>query len=436
MTQNWRLTEVRFCHRTAKEFFDTNQEGRQFLRDYHTFFEDSTFLDPAVNIVRMSLCRLNDQDEVDGYMHERVLMMVAGFLDMEYRDEPHLRPAVALLDYFDEQVQSIYQKLGPKHNDDHWCRHWWTKPIFDRLRCPKPVLSPVKYERHLIPAEYEPNDLVTLCAIICNLWYVQGVLESTKISPSKAKQLACCVASPQEDDHKSWYVWGWYQVDLLKRLMELGADPDIRVLASIWSEVLCFMYNTKFNFPSGGTRRDKRDDECYIAVIDAFLKAGADPEQRFTYDALYHRMEGLFFKVCFEIDFDHLPLLGQNNKAEYCGCVGPSSTGTSVLGTLRAAPRVRFQFTQWSKRHRQWSKPSSRWSHGRCKIWGDEGVCMSNEEVEELYGMLRVALNTPASRDHYPIRPLADWSKATFMDECNLCQKVLTIPLDGFTEVE
>lgn len=208
--------------------------------------------------------------------------------DFSPTDDTVLETSIARMNEYDAVLTEVWQKTSSHLGDSHWYQDWICHknelPRFDTWR---------------------PDDFLSLAAFYDILWYVEGVLESSRISIEKANKLACCAAVLRDDSH---YVYGmigdWRVVDLLLKLLQYGMEPNKGPGDSIWKILLAFLYLDKFNQTS--SYRETSPAESYVAhVIETFLNYGADPHPIVTLEPFLFESEdtqscAFKFEICMD----------------------------------------------------------------------------------------------------------------------------------------
>ena len=305
---NWSDVKVQFSHRTAKDFMEKTDVGQLFLRNCNSFPRYQALLDSATHVVYMDICRLQEKNE---YMKNHAYWVMAYARKVAAEYEGNLHSLTALMDNLDDQIQSIFQQFEPTKRELHWCQKWIPKPSSMKVSC---YHGRLPQDVNIYPAEGDPDDFLSLCACAHVYWYVEEKLKANVISPSKASQLALCCgfhksigysSLQQHTERAEWYYEDGTDIRLLATLMHLQADPTVGTSISIWQAALGCIYRAKCAFV--GFSRGTLSDEEYLSVIDAFLQAGADKDQKLILEVeIYEPEEPYWFVV--EVNIHDLPL--------------------------------------------------------------------------------------------------------------------------------
>ena len=130
--RNWRLVAVKFCHRTAREFFEADTAGREFMGFGHPMKQNCQFLNIAVCLAEMALCRLTDLTSLRIYMSKIINSMFEDMLSLQSydsgfgADDPGLSE---FLRYTDVAIASLDKHFNGPDNISHWCQRWG--PLFE-----------------------------------------------------------------------------------------------------------------------------------------------------------------------------------------------------------------------------------------------------------------------------------------------------------------
>ena len=96
-SDDWTLRVVQFHHRTAKDFFKNNEEGKRFLSDHSYFPQEPALFRAATCLAGLKLCQMNSsEDELQLQIWRIMYQAQAGYA--------RKANSVALMDYFDHQL--------------------------------------------------------------------------------------------------------------------------------------------------------------------------------------------------------------------------------------------------------------------------------------------------------------------------------------------
>lgn len=310
---DWCCKSIRFLHRSARDFFETEAKGGEFLKRHTECPESGKLLGSALYIARMKLCNLREQRAIEKYM----LYHVSCSMDVAYYAGDHLTssqisPSVELLEYFDGIANKLYRDDSSFAGSQHWSERWLLpylkrrKGIF--VRNSRQVEAP-------FPCRYAPTDLRSSAAFWKLDWYLRGSSETKPMDSEKATQMAICTVthcgSLRVTSHVNlWYLeWKIHRLADVETLMSLarqGANPNKGILTSIWEEVLHFLYKARLeclHFPEVIT------DESIAKIFQCFSEAGAHADRTLFLNLdVFERRYGRL-SVRFDLDTSSLPII-------------------------------------------------------------------------------------------------------------------------------
>ncbi len=309
---DWCRKSVRFLHRTARDFFETEAKGGEFLKHHAKCPETGNLLGSALYMVRMKLCNLREQRAIEEYMlyHVSCLMERACFASPSTSSQ--ISQSVDLLEYFDGIANKLYRDDSRFTGSQHWSQRWLS-PYLKRRK--GVLVRDLRQVEATFPCRYAPTDLRSSAAFWELDWYLHGSSETKPMDAEKATQLAICTATRcggmQSSSHVNLWYLGWAihrfaAVEILMSLVRQGANPNKGILTSIWEEVLRFLYRTRLgNFPI----QDVVTDESIAKVFQCFSEAGAHPDRTlfFTLDVIQLIDRSLC--VCFDLDASSLSII-------------------------------------------------------------------------------------------------------------------------------
>lgn len=347
----WFNQSVRFIHRSAKEFLDLDSRGGLLLRSYKTFPKATNLLQSALSLVQMTLCNLEDGQAFEHYMRHytgRLMRCAREALPSSRWSRDEIFVSMELLRYFDSSIQEIYQQKNKPLDSEHWCQSWCDalgSEIYER--------RPLGIAVRPFPLRYSPSDLQGLAAFYKIEWFLLEELRERSLSKEKASQLAFC-ANINESFRRHILLfnqlnWGMGSgirskgaVEILMRLVQLGADPSTGLSTSIWEQTLMTIYGTKLaELPLDPYEADAFD-ALVSQVSEIFCKNGADPPQIISIQvigpSLHFKNSGL---ACFEIDTSCLSILHAPSMLVTTG-KAQSTDQSKGLDSLRRPLRLWF----------------------------------------------------------------------------------------------
>ena len=380
---DWCRKSVRFLHRTARDFFETEAKGGEFLKRHAKCPETENLLGSALYMVRMKLCNLRERRAIEEYM----LYHVSCLMDIAYYARPstssQISQSVDLLEYFDGIANKLYRDDSRFTGSQHWSQRWLS-PYLKRRK--GVFVSDLRQVEAVFPCRYAPTDLRSSAAFWEIDWYLHGSSETKPMDAEKATQQAICTATLCGGMKPTSHVNLWYlqwairrfaAVETLMSLVRQGANPNKGVLTSIWEEVLRFLYKTRL---ADSSSREVVTDESIAKIFQCFSEAGAHPDRTlfFKLDVIQH-IEGPLF-VCFDLDASSLPIIPirKENHVD-----SSKNAETSDFRPCSKRPlRLSFRITTGSVERRSASEAIS-----NCDIDGDgreenEKECLRSRGIE------------------------------------------------------
>ena len=98
---SWTDIAVRFCHRTAKDFMESNQERKAFLDKHRSLPEDLSLLRPALYLACITLCQLRQPSMFMRKYASSLLLEASEFRKTARGD---IKEHVARLNFFDSVI--------------------------------------------------------------------------------------------------------------------------------------------------------------------------------------------------------------------------------------------------------------------------------------------------------------------------------------------
>ncbi len=309
---DWCRKSVRFLHRTARDFFETEAKGGEFLKHHAKCPETGNLLGSALYMVRMKLCNLREKRAIEEYMlyHVSCLMERACYAGPSTSSQ--ISQSVDLLEYFDGIANKLYRDDSRFTGSQHWSQRWLL-PYLKRRR--GIIVKGLRQFEAAFPCRYAPTDLRSSAAFWRIDWYLHGSSETKPMDAEKATQLAICTATQCDGMRLSSHVNLWYlqwairrfaAVEILMSLVRQGANPNKGILTSIWEEVLRFLYGTRLEIFS---IQDVVTDESIAKIFQCFSEAGAHPDRTLFFELDVFQLIERPLSVCFDLDTSSLPII-------------------------------------------------------------------------------------------------------------------------------
>ena len=310
---DWCRKSVRFLHRSARDFFEAEAKGGDFLKRHAKDPETRNLLGSALYIVRMKLCNLREQRAIEEYM----LYHISCSMDVAYYAGPltgsQISQSVELLEYFDGIANKLYRDDSSSAGSQHWSERWLLPYLKRRKGI---IVKDFKQVEAAFPCRYAPTDLRSSAAFWKVDWYLRGSSETKPMDSEKATQMAICTAThcggPKFTSHVNLWYLEWTIVELayvetLTSFVRQGANPNKGTLTSIWEEVLRFLYRTRLAVLP--YQKDVVTDELIAETFQCFSEAGANPDRTLFIDLDVIQLNGGPVFVCFDLDVSSLPII-------------------------------------------------------------------------------------------------------------------------------
>ena len=118
-TCDWSKAYVRFSHRTAKNFFDTDEVGIKFMQANLTSKNSPTNYSTAICLARMSMCQ---HEQPRKYMFEFIRRILTEAHDLD--DYQAGQNSVKSLDYVNRTITSMDRKFNAARSSHFWFSRW------------------------------------------------------------------------------------------------------------------------------------------------------------------------------------------------------------------------------------------------------------------------------------------------------------------------
>ena len=267
---DWMSRNVKFCHRTALDFFNNSDAaGRIFLDANVTSSSYESFCRTAIYLTWMSLCNLIESRSFMARMVRRTMLSL-WYAERDCEDSTVYKE---YLNYVDQSISNFDWKLNRRSNHSHWCTRWGMGD--SHVYHPK---KPWTYSRVINPKVDAPHnspvDFLSFAANSRCYKYVNIALDQpgVNLDPDKLTHLAICTIASERE----WIIAEWAQFELVSRLVLLGADPRKGLNWSIWEEVLRFLHQAYLNYGPGDFKKHTDDIIDWPQILESFWNWGVD----------------------------------------------------------------------------------------------------------------------------------------------------------------
>ena len=268
---DWSSRKVKFCHRTSFDFFDNSESrGAPFLDNVSLFSSQWDFVEAAICLARMSLCKLVDADDL-------IFLLVYNLMACLHKAERHYEDLAAprrYLEYVDESIGAFDRTLHRPLDGSHWCTRWG-KHRYPGAGRPMPRIFEYKIAPEVDTSENSPSDFLSFAASSGLSRYVNDVLDQPGpyMDSNRATYLAICAIAyinPESVDGqwRDWDILTWTQFELVARLVRLGADLRKGLTWSVWQAMLRFLYSDRL----GHWGRCPRDFDEVVSGLPQMLE--------------------------------------------------------------------------------------------------------------------------------------------------------------------
>ena len=310
---DWCCKSVRFLHRSARDFFETEAKGGEFLKRHAKCPETKNLLGSAVHIFRMKLCNLQEQRAIEEYMLYHISSSMTAARHLVPLTSSQISPSVELLEYFDSIANKLYRDDSRFAGSQHWSERWLLPYLKRRKGLLVRAFKPVEVT---FPCRYAPTDLRSSAAFWKVDWYLRGSSETKPMDAEKATQMAICTATHcgglKVTSHVNlWYLeWAIKELAVVETLMSFvrqGANPNKGTLTSIWEEVLRFLYRTRLAVLP--YQEEVVTDESIAEIFQCFSEAGAHPNRTLSIELDVFQLNRGPVSVNFDLDASSLPII-------------------------------------------------------------------------------------------------------------------------------
>ena len=262
--------QVEFLHRTAFDFFNDNEQGKEFL-EIHTIANSH----PRVLYVKALLAalRIFPVSKDNSLVQESIRLIM---INASFTEEATGVAQLALMDLINRSITLLWEHTPGQPPNLHWYRVW-AKPMTISFR----IRRDRKYRNQLL--NRQPLDLLGLAAWYGLDKYVQHMLDSLsgKLEPGTADYLLSCSLGGLRE-HSD--IYGFEETPLLpllkliSALLKRGADPNNRPLGKTqWGLFLPALHSARLCHDAE-TWELRRTD--WSNTVKAFLESGANVHEK------------------------------------------------------------------------------------------------------------------------------------------------------------
>ncbi|MDI1486102.1 MAG: hypothetical protein OHK93_004292 [Ramalina farinacea] len=277
-----------WCHRTARDFFNWNQPGANFV-DLHTQYQSPEMVSAATKLAEVVFeCLVAREPRPptypQGYRKSRLLSDVC--YDIESAEITHSNvkeEAIEFVHHVDKCINHLCDWCG-RTGDNFW-QSVWTEIVARGTGTDD---------------SSRPTDFFTFASSNEVYFHLEDRLdrEGQSLSHSEIQHLAHCVGRTGEDWR--WGVKSLRQLKLVTRLIQLGADANSSdAHSTIWEEALRYIYKGLNDM----TYHDLDGVPTELAsIVEIFLRNGANPypvahKARFYGRSAFDETPGVWLKI-------------------------------------------------------------------------------------------------------------------------------------------
>lgn len=258
-----------WCHRTARDFFDPDQPGANFV-DIHTQYQSSWLVEAAIGLAELvfeCLVAMEPQSpkHPDYDRKELLLSRVCSEIEFaEFTDSNIKQTAIEIVHHVDKCINHRCDWCG-RTGDNFW-QSVWT-------------------EKHGTATDdsTRPTDFFTFASSSEVYFHLEDRLDRVgqSLSHSEIQRLAYCVA--WTNSTLRWTIKSLRQLKLVTRLVQLGADANSSDLdTTIWEEALRYIYESRYDStnvenPEILTISNRGIPTELASIVEIFLQNGAHP---------------------------------------------------------------------------------------------------------------------------------------------------------------
>ncbi|KAL8718436.1 MAG: hypothetical protein Q9225_004435 [Loekoesia sp. 1 TL-2023] len=394
---DWSSMAVKFCHRTAKDFFVANSKGRSFISSHLNLTIDRKLLHAAIKLAKMSMCQLAKPQVY-------IWKMLTGIIKEALKsDKENDWMPMGFLDHVDQVIAALdqeYNGLGPS---SYWFHRWGPDNktfcfTFREIGSSQTVEAAADNDQ--IRPIWFPNSFLGV-ATLFGLWnYAHMKLEKNQfdIGAEEIDQLMYCTTIENTGlSYKS--LVSKRQLGFILQLVSLGAGLKVRPPEKLWKRVLLWLYKDVVYNELG----DLKTTKTFREVIKAIVDCGVDPFPKLS---VVHPLSGhsgkggsLSTPLDFEIDTALAPFMYAVLKDDQ------DSPWMQLLEESRQSPerqrdkKLRFWASFYKHDYGSGSESSNESgdSDGHHEQY-DEVVVMTKEQIQSLHECIQ-AVSTASSSD-------------------------------------
>ncbi|KAI4208872.1 MAG: hypothetical protein LQ349_009600, partial [Xanthoria aureola] len=280
---DWSSMAVKFCHRTAKDFFVANSKGRSFVSSHLNLTIDRKLLRAAINLAKMSMCQLAKPQVY-------IWKMLTGIMKEALKsDTENDWMPMGFLDQVDQVIAALDQESNGLGLSSYWFHRWGPNNktfCFTFREIGSGQLWEAAADNDQIRPIWFPNSFLGV-ATLFGLWnYAHMKLEKNQfdIGAEEVDQLMYCTAIENTGLRYGKLV-SKRQLGFILQLVSLGAGLEVRPPEKLWKQILLWLYEDVVYHKLGDLKMTKTFREVIKAIVDCGKKAANHPRDRDTKDS-------------------------------------------------------------------------------------------------------------------------------------------------------
>ena len=392
---DWSSMAVKFCHRTAKDFFVANSKGRSFVSSHLNLTIDRRLLRAAIKLAKMSMCQLAKPQVY-------IWNMLTGIMKEALKsDEENDWMPMGFLDHVDQVIAALDQEFNCLGLSSYWFHRWGpdNKTFHFAFReIGSSQIVEAAADNDQIRPTWFPNSFLGV-ATLFGLWnYAHMKLEKSRfdIGAEEIDQLMYCITL-QNTGLGYGKLVSKRQLRFILQLVTLGAGLEVRPPEKLWKSILLWLYEDVVYNKIG----DLETTKIFREVIKAIVDCGVDPFPKLS---VVHPLSGhtgkgvsLSTPLDFEVDTALAPFMYAVLKDDQ------DSPWMQLLEESRQSPerqrdkKLRFWASFYKRDYSSSSESSneSSVSDGHHERY-DPVVVMTKEQIQSLHECIQ-AVSTASS---------------------------------------
>ena len=394
---DWSSMAVKFCHRTAKDFFVANSKGRSFVSSHLNLTIDRKLLRAAIKLAKMSMCQLAKPQVY-------IWKMLTGIMKEALRsDAENDWMPMGFLDHVDQVIAALDQEFNGLGLSSYWFHRWGPDNktfcfTFREIGSSQTVEAAADNDQ--IRPIWFPNSFLGV-ATLFGLWnyaHMKSEKSGFEIGAEEIDQLMYCTTIENTGLSYGKLV-SKRQLGFILQLVSLGAGLEVRPPEKLWKRVLLWLYeDVVYN-----EFRDLKTTKTFREVVKAIVDCGVDPFPKLS---VVHPLSGhaskgrsLSTPLDFEVDTALAPfmyaVLKDDQDSPWMQLLEKSRQSTE----RQRDKKLRFWASFYRHHYGSGSESSneSRDSDGHHERH-DPVVVMTKEQIQSLHECIQ-AVSTASSPD-------------------------------------